>query len=122
MSCKNTTTVNARRFNASAEVPGSTPIPTAALAQIVDAQHQIHANRLDLAASMNLIVERIRKITGAQGAAVCLLEQEAPRIRRVVAALAATSRTVSWAEATCLLRRLLHDVLLRCADPAMISA
>ncbi len=47
---------------------------TSILAQIVEIQHEIQANHLDLEATTNLIVERLVKITGAQGAAVGVLQ------------------------------------------------
>jgi putative methionine-R-sulfoxide reductase with GAF domain len=89
---------------------------TAALAQIVDAQHQIHANDLDLAGAMNLIVDRIRKITGAQGAAIGLIEQENVRYRACSGTLVPAVETMLRAEAAISASALLHDVLLRCTD------
>lgn len=89
---------------------------TAALAQIVDAQHQIHANDLDLTGAMNLIADRLRKITGAQGAAIGLIEQENVRYRACSGALVPTVGTILRSEAAISASALLHDVLLRCTD------
>jgi GAF domain-containing protein len=89
---------------------------TAALAQIVDAQHQIHANDLDLTGAMNLIVDRIRKITGAQGAAIGLIEQEKVRYRACSGTLVPTVETTLRSEAAISASALLHDVLLGCTD------
>src|SRR5215469_1036579 len=89
---------------------------TAALAQIVDAQHQIHASNLDLAGATNLIVDRIRKITGAQGAAISLMHDGAATYRACSGSLASQTGNVLRAEASLSASTLLHDVLLRCAD------
>ena len=89
---------------------------TAALAQIVDAQHQIHASNLDLAGAMNLIVERIRKITGAQGAAVGLIDQGNVNYRACSGSLVPKVGSVLRSEASVSASTLLHDVLLRCTD------
>jgi hypothetical protein len=89
---------------------------TAALAQIVDAQHQIHANNLDLAGAMNLIVERIRKITGAQGAAIGLTDQGNVTYRACSGSLVPNIGSVLRSEGSVSASTLLHDVLLRCTD------
>jgi len=90
----------------------------AALAQIVDAQHQIHTSNLDLTGAMNLIVDRIRKITGAQGAAICVLNQDSVTYRAASGALAGQLGVTFRAEASVSSSTLLHDVLLRCTDTA----
>ena len=108
-----------QRDDASAEQAGVVGIDSdsaAALAQIVDAQHQIHTNRLDLAAAMKLIVERLRKITNAQGAAVCLLEQESATYPAGSGVLGGQVGTIMRPEASLSSSTLLHDVLLRSAD------
>lgn len=88
----------------------------AALAQIVDAQHQIHASNLDLAAAMNLVVDRIRKITSAEGAAICVLNQDNATYRAGSGVLAGQLGSTLRPEATLSASTLLHDVLVRCAD------
>jgi hypothetical protein len=98
------------------ETPTVDSDTTAALAQIVDAQHQIHANNLDLAGAMTLIVDRIRKITGAQGAAISLIDQGNVSYRACSGSLASQTGNVFRAEASLSASTLLHDVLLRCAD------
>jgi GAF domain len=98
------------------ETPAVDSDSTAALAQIVDAQHQIHASNLNLAGAMNLIVERIRKITGAQGAAISLMNDGNVTYRACNGSLAPETGNVLRAEASLSASTLLHDVLLRCAD------
>lgn len=98
------------------ETPTVDSDSTAALAQIVDAQHQIHASNLDLAGATNLIVDRIRKITGAQGAAISLMHDGAVTYRACSGSLAPQTGNILRAEASLSASTLLHDVLLRCAD------
>src|ERR1700675_4658806 len=54
---------------------------TSILAQIVETQHEIQANHLDLDGTTSLVMERIVKITGAQGAAIGILEEGMLRYR-----------------------------------------
>ena len=98
------------------EPPAVDSDSTAALAQIVDAQHQIHSKNLDLAAAMNLVVDRIRKITGAQGAAIGLLDKGNVSYRACSGSLVPANGTNRRAEASISAQTLLHDVLLRCSD------
>jgi len=98
------------------EPPAVDSDSTAALAQIVDAQHQIHSKDLDIAAAMNLVVDRIRKITGAQGAAIGLLDQGSVTYRACSGSLVPANGTARRAEASISAQTLLHDVLLRCSD------
>jgi GAF domain-containing protein len=98
------------------EAPAVDSDSTAALAQIVDAQHQIHSSNLDLVASMSLIVERIRKITGAQGAAIGILDQGNVAYRAGSGNLASRVGSTLRPEAALSASTLLHDVLLRCPD------
>src|ERR1700675_789606 len=49
---------------------------TSILAQIVETQHEIQANHLDLDGTTNLVMDRILKITGAQGAAIGVLDDD----------------------------------------------
>jgi GAF domain len=88
----------------------------AALAQIVDAQHKIHTGNLDLTAAMNLIVDRIRKITGAPGAAICLLKQDGAAYPAASGLLAAQGGSTLRPEAALSSSALLHDTLVRSAD------
>src|SRR5215469_3205824 len=98
------------------ETPTVDSDSTAALAQIVDAQHQIHASNLDLAGAMNLIVDRIRKITGAEGAAIGLTDQGNVTYRACNGSLVPKVGSVLRSEASVSASTLLHDVLLRCTD------
>jgi hypothetical protein len=99
------------------ESPAVDSDSTAALAQIVDAQHQIHSKDLDIAAAMNLVVDRIRKITGAQGAAIGLLDQGNVTYRACSGSLVPANGTNRRAEASISAQTLLHDALLRCTEP-----
>src|SRR5215470_16324704 len=49
---------------------------TSILAQIVEIQHEIQSNHLDLPRTSKLVVERILKISGAQGAAVGIVHED----------------------------------------------
>src|SRR5919197_4054017 len=49
---------------------------TSILAQIVETQYEIQSGHLDLQGTTNLVMERILKITGAQGAAIGILDNE----------------------------------------------
>src|SRR5262245_18372388 len=46
------------------------------LAEIVETQHQIQLQHLDLDGASGMVVEQIQKITSASGAAVCLLNRD----------------------------------------------
>ena len=98
------------------EPPAVDSDSTAALAQIVDAQHQIHSKDLDLAAAMDLVVDRIRKITGAEGAGIELLDQGNVAYRACSGSLVPSKGTNRRAEASISASTLLHDTLLRCTD------
>jgi hypothetical protein len=89
---------------------------TSILAQIVETQHEIQSNHLDLASTANLVVERILKITGAQGAAVGIVDEEKLIYRAGSGILARQVGQVSRPEATLSASTLLHDVILRCPD------
>jgi GAF domain-containing protein len=60
------------------------------LSQIVEAQHQILTQNLDLKSSLNFVVERTRKITEAQAVAVATLEKDELTYR------AGTGRAAAW--------------------------
>jgi|SRR5215470_10847428 len=86
------------------------------LAEIVETQHQIHTGHLDLDRSSNLVVERIRKITGAQGAAIGILDDEKLIYRAGTGVLANQVGSAPRPEGTLSASTLLHDAILRCAD------
>jgi hypothetical protein len=87
-----------------------------ALAEIVETQHQIQRGHLDLNAAMNLVTERIAKITGAQGAAIALLDQEKVVYRAATGILASQVGSTMRPEAALSASALLHEVILRCPD------
>ena len=89
---------------------------TTTLAEIVETQHQIHAEHLNLDSSANLVADRIRKITGAQGAAVGILDQEKLVYRAGSGILANQTGTALRPEATLASSTLAHDAILRCSD------
>jgi GAF domain-containing protein len=91
---------------------------TSILAQIVETQHEIQANHLDLEGTTNLVVERIVKITGAQGAAVGLVNEDKVAYRAGRGILAAQVGQEFRPEATLSASTFLHDVILRCPDAA----
>jgi hypothetical protein len=60
------------------------------LSQIVEVQHQILTQNLELKSALNLVVERTRKITDAQAVAIATLEKDELTYR------AATGRAAAW--------------------------
>jgi hypothetical protein len=91
---------------------------TTTLAEIVETQHQIHSSHLDLAGAMNLVVERLRKITGAQGAAIGILDQDKIVYRAAGGYLSPQAGATLRPEATLSAATLVHSAILRCADAA----
>jgi GAF domain-containing protein len=89
---------------------------TSILAQIVETQHDIQTNHLDLNGTTNLVVERILKISGAQGAAVGIVDEEGLVYRAGSGILAGQVGESFRSEATLSASTLLHDVILRCPD------
>jgi hypothetical protein len=89
---------------------------TSILAQIVEIQHEIQSNHLDLASTTNLIVERILKITAAQGAAIGLMQDGQIVYRAGRGILASQVGKSLRPEATLSANTVLHDVILRCTD------
>ncbi len=89
---------------------------TSILAQIVETQHEIQSGHLDLASTANLVVERILKITGAQGAAVGIVDEEKVAYRSGSGILTRQVGQTARPEATLSASTLLHDVILRCPD------
>lgn len=91
---------------------------TSILAQIVETQHEIQANHLDLEGTTGLVVERTLRITGAQGAAVGFINDDKVAYRAGRGILAAQVGQEFRPEATLSASTLLHDVILRCPDAA----
>lgn len=89
---------------------------TSILAQIVETQHEIQTSHLDLASTANLVVQRILKITGAQGAALGILEDEHLVYRAGRGILARQVGQSMRPEATLSSSTLTHGVILRCTD------
>jgi hypothetical protein len=89
---------------------------TSILAQIVEIQHEIQTNRLDLEATTNLIAERIVRITGAQGAAIGIMQDGQILYRAARGSLASQLGKTLRPEATLSANTVLHDVILRCTD------
>src|SRR4029077_17982767 len=85
---------------------------TTTLAEIVETQHRIHSSHLDLASAMNLVVERIRKITGAQGAAIGILDQDKVVYRAASGSLSPQAGATLRPEATLSAATLVHNAIL----------
>jgi len=96
--------------------PATDSDSTTTLAEIVETQHQIHTGHLNLDSSANLVADRIRKITGAQGAAVGILVEEKLVYRAGSGILANQTGTALRPEATLSSSTLSHDAILRCSD------
>ena len=89
---------------------------TSILAQIVETQHEIQTSHLDLASTANLVVQRILKITGAQGAALGILEDEHLVYHAGRGILARQVGQSMRPEATLSSSTLTHGLILRCTD------
>lgn len=89
---------------------------TSILAQIVETQHEIQANHLDLDGTTKLVMERILRITGAQGAAIGTIEEDKLVYRAARGILAGQAGQTVRPEATLSASTLLHDMILRCSD------
>jgi GAF domain-containing protein len=89
---------------------------TSILAQIVETQHEIQTSHLDLASTANLVVQRILKITGAQGAALGILEDDHLVYHAGRGILARQVGQSMRPEATLSSSTLHHGVILRCTD------
>jgi GAF domain-containing protein len=89
---------------------------TSILAQIVETQHEIQANHLDLDGTTSVVMERIIKITGAQGAAIGILEDGMLRYRGARGVLIGQVGKTVRPEAALSSSTLLHDMILRCPD------
>lgn len=89
---------------------------TTTLSAIVETQHQIQTGHLDVDGAAVLVVERLRKITGAQGAAIGIIDQDKLVYRAGIGMLAGLVGTSQRPEATLSAATLLHDAVLRCSD------
>src|SRR5579864_2196326 len=89
---------------------------TSILAQIVEIQHEIQSNHLDLPRTSKLVVERILKISGAQGAAVGIVHEEELVYQAGSGILSSQTNRSARREATLSASTLLHDIILRCSD------
>jgi GAF domain len=89
---------------------------TSILAQIVETQHEIQTSHLDLPSTANLVVQRILRSTGAQGAAVGILEDEHLVYHAGRGLLARQVGQSLRPEATLSSSTMLHAVILRCTD------
>ena len=89
---------------------------TSILAQIVEIQHETQTNHLDLDATTSLIAERILRITGAQGAAIGILQENQLFYRAARGILADQLGKTVRPDATLSATTVLHDAILRCSD------
>jgi len=89
---------------------------TSILAQIVETQHEIQSNHLNLQSTAKLVVERILKISAAQGAAVGLVHEDELVYQAGSGVLSGQTNRSARREATLSASTLLHDMILRCTD------
>jgi GAF domain-containing protein len=94
----------------------NTDSDTSILAQIVEIQHEIQSSHLDLASTAKLVVDRILKISGAQGAAVGIVNEDKVVYQAGSGILGRNAGQSSRPEATLSAATLLHDVILRCPN------
>jgi len=89
---------------------------TSILAQIVETQHEIQANHLDVDGTTSLVMERVVKITGAQGAAIGILEDGMLHYRSARGVLIDQVGKSVRPEGALSASTLLHDLIVRCPD------
>src|SRR5438477_2192599 len=89
---------------------------TSILAQIVETQHEIQSNHLNLQSTAKLVVERILKISAAQGAAVGIVHEDELVYQAGSGVLSGQTNRSARREATLSASTLLHDMILRCTD------
>ncbi len=89
---------------------------TSILAQIVETQHEIQSNHLDLDGTTSVVMERIVRITGAQGSAIGILEAGMLHYRAARGVLIGQVGKTVRPEAALSSSTLLHDMILRCPD------
>ena len=89
---------------------------TSILAQIVETQHEIQSNHLDLDGTTSVVMERIVRITGAQGSAIGILEAGMLHYRAARGILIGQVGKTVRPEAALSSSTLLHDMILRCPD------
>ena len=89
---------------------------TSILAQIVETQHEIQSSHLDLDGTTSVVMERIVRITGAQGAAIGILEEGMLHYRAARGVLIGQVGKTVRPEAALSSSTLLHDIILRCPD------
>jgi hypothetical protein len=97
------------------ELP-TTPDQAAVLAEIVETQEQILLRRLDLSGAMKLVAERVRKLSGAKGVAIGLLNKDRVLYRAGSGSATGLVGLELQAEATVSADTLLHGKILRCTD------
>lgn len=96
----------------------NTDSDTSILAQIVETQHEIQAKHLDLDGTTNLVMDRILKITGAQGASIGVLDGDQFVYKAARGILAGQVGKSVRLEAALSASTLLHDMILRCPEAA----
>ncbi len=89
---------------------------TSILAQIVETQHEIQSNHLDLPSTSKLVAERILKISGAQGAAIGIVHEDELVYQAGSGTLSGQTNRSARREATLSASTLLHDIILRCTN------
>jgi len=89
---------------------------TSILAQIVETQHEIQSNHLNLPSTSKLVAERILKISGAQGAAIGIVHEDELVYQAGSGTLSGQTNRSARREATLSASTLLHDIILRCTD------
>lgn len=104
------------RSSASTSATQDTDSDTSILAQIVETQHEIQANHLDIDGTTSLVMERVVKITGAQGAAIGILEDGMLHYRSARGVLIGQVGKAVRPEGALSASTLLHDLIVRCPD------
>ena len=89
---------------------------TSILAQIVETQHEIQSNHLDLPSTAKLVAERILKISGAQGAAIGIVHEDELVYQAGSGTLSGQTNRSARREATLSASTVLHDIILRCTN------
>ena len=89
---------------------------TSILAQIVETQHEIQSGHLDLDGTTNLVMDRILRITGAQGAAIGILDKDKLVYRAARGILSGQIGKAVRPEASLSSSTIQHDLIVRCPD------
>jgi GAF domain-containing protein len=103
-------------FETSNSLTGSVSDYASTLAEIIETQHQILVQRLDLNDASGMIVEQLHRLTGASGAAFGLLDHEHLVYRAVSGAAVAELGSALPRQESISINTLQQGIAVRCAN------